>query len=176
MPFCVWLTGLPASGKSTIAEHLRKLLNERGIKVQILDSDELRKVLTPKPTYSLEERDWFYDVLVYIAKILYENGVNVIIAATGNKRAYRDKARNVIQNFLEVYVKCDLETCMKRDKKGIYELAKMGLASTVPGIQDPYEEPLNPELVLDTTSLEPKQCASLILGYLEKNSLLTSKK
>jgi len=172
MTFCIWLTGLPASGKTTIANELKKNLNKMNINAQILDSDELRKILTPKPTYSLEERDWFYSVLVYIAKLLYENDVNVIIAATGNKRAYRDLARKEIKNFIEIYVKCDLEICMKRDKKGIYELAKKGLTSTVPGIQDPYEEPLNPDLILDTTMLNPEECTRLIIEFLEKNHYL----
>jgi len=172
--FCIWLTGLPASGKSTIASLLKQALQKMGITVQVLDSDELRKVLTPKPTYSLEERDWFYSVLVYIAKLLVDNGVNVIIAATGNKRRYRDEARYQIKNFIEVYLKCDIETCMKRDKKGIYEAAKKGLASTVPGLQDPYEEPDNAELMLETNKLSPNQCVEHIINYLMTRDIIDS--
>ncbi|MDT7891624.1 MAG: adenylyl-sulfate kinase [Thermoproteota archaeon] len=174
--FCIWLTGLPASGKSTIASLLKNALQNMGISVQILDSDELRKILTPKPTYSLEERDWFYSVLVYIAKLLVDNGVNVIIAATGNKKRYRDEARSQIKNFIEVYLKCDIETCMKRDKKGIYEAAKKGLASTVPGLQDPYEESNNAELVLETNKLNPNECVEQIIDYLISRELINSKK
>lgn len=166
--FCIWLTGLPASGKTTIANLLKEILSEEEINVQILDSDELRKILTPKPSYSQEERDWFYEVLVYIARLLTNNGVNVIIAATGNKRKYREKARKEIENFIEVYLKCSLEVCMKRDIKGIYELAKKGISSTVPGIQDPYEESENVDLIVETDKIDPMSCARMIRQKLKE--------
>lgn len=166
--FCVWLTGLPASGKSTIAKELQSLLANLGIRSQILDSDELRKILTPNPTYTIEERDWFYNVLVYFAEVLYKNGVNVIIAATGNKRVHRENARKKIEGFVEVYLKCSLEVCMKRDRKGIYKLALEGKSKTVPGVQDPYEEPLFPELIIDTENSDPKECAEKILDFIKK--------
>ncbi len=166
--FCIWITGLPASGKSTIAKTLKEKLEQMGLRIQILDSDELRKILTPKPTYSKEERDWFYNVLVYIAKLLYDNGANVIIAATGNKRIYRENARRLIDNFIEVYLKCSLEVCMKRDRKGIYSLAEKGLSSTVPGLQDPYEEPTRPELTLETDKLGIEECAEKVIEFIKK--------
>ncbi|HDD69917.1 MAG TPA: adenylyl-sulfate kinase, partial [Candidatus Bathyarchaeota archaeon] len=115
--WCVWVTGLPGSGKSVVSEALHSLLERKGIHAQILASDALRKVLTPKPTYSLEERDIVYATLVYIAKLLTKNGVNVIIDATGNLRRYRENARKQITRFMEAYLECPLEVCFQRESK-----------------------------------------------------------
>jgi adenylylsulfate kinase len=173
--WCIWVTGLPGSGKSVVSEALHKLLKQRGTYAQLLSSDALRKVLTPKPKYTLEERDIVYDTLVYIAKLLTQNGVNVIIDATGNLRRYRDNARKQIRSFIEVYLECPLEVCIEREaKRGktyqapkqIYAKALKGKAPTVPGIGQPYEPPLNPEITIDTTKYTPKECAQKILNLI----------
>ncbi|MFN2243769.1 MAG: adenylyl-sulfate kinase, partial [Anaerolineae bacterium] len=116
--FALWLTGLPSSGKTTLAHALRRLLAERGIAVQILDSDELRRRLTPNPTYSAEERDWFYNIVTFLAELLTANGVNVLIAATASRQAYRQAARERIARLAEVYVECPPDVCRARDPKG----------------------------------------------------------
>jgi len=173
--WCVWVTGLPGSGKSVVSEALLKLLEERSIRVQLLASDALRKVLTPKPTYSLEERDIVYATLVYIAKLLTQNGVNVVIDATGNLRRYRESARKQIPRFIEAYLECPLDVCIQREaKRGktyqapkqIYAKAVEGKAPTVPGIGQPYEPPLNPEITIDATRHTPEQAAQKILQKL----------
>lgn len=161
--FAVWITGLPASGKSTLAKKLAKKLAEHGVKVQILESDELRRVLTPKPSYAEEERDDFYRALVYVGKLLTDNGVNVVFDATANKRKYRDAARKQIAKFLLVYAKCPLEVCMKRDPKGIYKAALEGRATTVPGLQAKYEEPEDAEVVVETDKEQPEEAVVKIL-------------
>jgi adenylylsulfate kinase len=175
--WCVWITGLPGSGKSVISEALLKLLNARGFNAQLLSSDTLRKIMTPNPTYSLEERDTVYATLVYIAKLLTQNGVNVVIDATGNLRRYRENARKQIFRFIEVYLECPLEVCTEREaKRGktyhapkqIYAKALKGEAPTVPGIGQPYEPPLNPEIRIDTVQHTPEQIAKKILKLLEK--------
>ncbi|MGQ9641865.1 MAG: adenylyl-sulfate kinase [Candidatus Bathycorpusculaceae bacterium] len=170
--WCVWVTGLPGSGKSVVSEALLKLLEERGVHAQLLSSDALRKVLTPKPTYTLKERDIVYATLVYIAKLLTQNEVNVIIDATGNLRRYRENARKQIQKFIEARLECPLEVCMKREAKRketrqapkqIYAKALNGKAPTVPGIGQPYEAPLNPEITLNTFKSSPEESAKKIL-------------
>ena len=182
--WCVWITGLPGSGKSTISRYLLKILEERKVHVQLLSSDMLREVMTPNPKYTVEERDAVYSTLVFIAELLVKNGVNVIIDATGNLRKYRENARKRIKRFVEVYLKCPLEVCMKREAKrkvrfhapkGIYRKAFSGESSTVPGLGAPYEEPLNPEVVVDSSKLPPESCASLISDKLCELSYLSSK-
>jgi len=173
--WCVWITGLPGSGKSVVSEALLKLLNKNGVHAQLLSSDALRKVLTPKPTYSLKERDIVYSTLVYIAKLLTQNGVNVIVDATGNLRRYRENARKEITQFMEAYLECPMEVCIQRETrrgktyqapKQIYAKALEGKAPTVPGIGEPYEPPLHPEVTIDTTRNTPEQAAHKILQKL----------
>lgn len=148
--FAVWVTGLPGSGKSTLSRIVREKLEKTGVRVTILESDELRTELMPNSSYGLDERELFYNVLAYLGKSLSENGVNVIFDATANLRKFREKARLSIKNFLEVYVRCPLEECIRRDPKGIYALARKGKATTVPGLQVEYEKPLAPEVIVDT--------------------------
>ncbi|HDI01928.1 MAG TPA: adenylyl-sulfate kinase [Candidatus Bathyarchaeota archaeon] len=168
--WAIWITGLPSSGKSTIAHLLVEKLSNMGIKVQVLESDELRRVLTPRPKYTEEERDWFYNVMAWIGWLLVRNGVNVIFDATANRRAYRERARRLIgaDRFMEVYVRCPIRVCMERDVKGIYKLALEGKASTVPGLQVPYEEPVKPDVVVDTDRMSPEECADVILRHILK--------
>jgi adenylylsulfate kinase len=170
--WCAWITGLPGSGKSVVSEALLKQLTQKGIRAQLLSSDALRRVVTPKPAYSVEERDMVYHALAYIAKLLTDNGVDVVIDATGNLRRYRENARKQISRFIEVYLRCPLRVCMKREAsrsethhapKDIYVRAVKGEASTVPGIGQPYEPPLNPEVILNTSKLTPEECAQKIM-------------
>jgi adenylylsulfate kinase len=169
--WCVWVTGLPGSGKSVISHELLKLLNKNNINAQILSSDSLRKILTPKPTYSLEERDVVYNTLAYIAALLAHNGVNVIIDATANLRRYRDALRIQIPKFLEVYVECPMEECIKREAKRketyqapkeIYSKGLEGKSQTVPGIGQPYEAPVQPEVTVNSFTSSPEQAAQKI--------------
>lgn len=146
--FALWITGLPASGKSTVTRALVRELASRGVAVAVLESDALRKVLTPHPTYSDEERDTFYGSMVYIGSLLVKHGVPVIFDATANRRAYRDAARNVIERFVEVYVDSPLDVCIARDPKGIYRKARSGESSSVPGVQASYEPPEHPDVVV----------------------------
>ncbi len=168
MVFAVWLTGIPSSGKSTIARELQRELSKLGIKVQILESDEVRKILTPNPRYDEYERDFFYRALAVIGKYLTDNGVSVIFDATAHKRLYREYARKLIRNFIEVYVYCPLEVAMKRDVKGLYSRALKGIIKTLPGLQVPYEEPVNPEVIVDTSRLSVRECVDEVVRCLEK--------
>lgn len=172
--FAIWITGLPSSGKTTIARYVTKRLrDDYTIPVVHLESDELRKFLTPDPNYSSEERDWFYEVLGKLAHLLTSNGVNVMIDATANKSQYRDKARASISRFLEIYVKCPIEICQQRDTKGIYRKAQEGKVQSVPGIQDPYEEPTTPEIVVRSDQTSPEEAATIILSSDKLSRLLS---
>jgi len=170
--WAVWITGLPSSGKSTIAKALRRGLEEQGVSVQILESDKVRRALTPRPSYTEGERETFYSALVYIGELLVNNGVNVIFDATANRRHYREEARRRIERFLEVYVKCPLKVCIARDAKGIYRRALKGEADTVPGLQADYEEPIEPEVTTDSTKESPEEAARRIIKALREKSFL----
>ncbi|MEM1530436.1 MAG: adenylyl-sulfate kinase [Candidatus Bathyarchaeia archaeon] len=171
--WCVWVTGLPGSGKSTVARLLADRLRAMGLHAYVLSSDALRRVITPNPKYSEEERDIIYGALVYIAKILTENGVNVIIDATGNRRRYREHARREIPLFMEAYIRCPLEVCIERESRRgadaygapreVYAKAFRGESKTVPGLGAPYEEPVNPEVTVDSDKLSPEECAERVL-------------
>ena len=173
MPFVLWLTGIPASGKSTIAKMLKFKLEQENVKVAVLESDEIRKVLTPNPKYTEEERDWFYSTLIWISSLLYRNGINVIIDATAHKRTYREKARSLFgKDFIEVYLRCPLKVAMKRDPKGLYKRALRGEIKTLPGLQVPYEEPCNPELIVDTSKEAPNEIVKKIILFLRSSGYL----
>lgn len=170
MSWVLWITGLPGSGKSTVALKVKALLPE----VTILQMDELRKTVTPVPTYSDEEREHVYRALVYTAKTLYEAGHNVIIDATGNRRSWRLLARDLIPDYMEVYLECPVELCVKREKTrldthaapaGIYEKGKEGWP--VPGINVPYEEPDKPEIIIDAEKEPPDKAAERIVRLID---------
>lgn len=166
MAFAVWFTGLPGSGKTAIASRTAAILRKKGIDIRILQLDEIRRVLTPSPKYTDEERDIVYASIGYMAKLLTESGVNVFIDATANKRKYRDTARKIIPRFAEVFVRCPLSICMEREArrkavfspKGIYKKSARA-GATVPGVNVPYEEPLLPEIVIDTDKTKPDESA-----------------
>lgn len=164
--FAIWITGLPASGKSTITRALVRELAARGLDPAVLESDELRRVLTPRPTYSEDEREQFYRSMAYIGTILARHGVPVIFDATANRRAYRAAARDAISRFVEVYVDCPWDICVARDPKGIYRRAQTGQASTVPGVQAPYERPHRADLVLSGRG-DPVEAARTIVRALD---------
>ena len=165
--FAVWLTGLPASGKSSITRELVKQLQARGVTAVVLESDAMRKVLTPEPSYSGEERDRFYRALASIGEVITRSGTNVIFDATANRREYRDRARRLINKFIEVYVACPLEVCAKRDPKGLYARAALKKTTTMPGLQAAYEPPLKPDLTLDGQA-PPETGAVLVLDKLKQ--------
>ena len=170
IPSCaIWITGLPASGKSTIARALKPQLEASGLTVEVLESDEVRRVLTPEATYSQAERALLYRALALMGAKLVAHGVTVIFDATATKRVYRDFARNLIPRFIEVAVECPLETCMQRDYKGTYQRGQRSESSTVPGLQEPYEAPLHPALTVDTTKMLVNEAVQNIVALVRQN-------
>jgi len=168
----VWITGLPASGKSTLARALNTQLVERGVNAAVLESDALRRVISDQPRYDPQDRDAFYRLLAYIGALLTEHGVPVIFDATANRREYRDRARQEIPRFLEVYMECPLETCMARDPKGIYRQAREGAAANVPGLQAAYEPPDAPDVLVAGDAESPGAAAARVVAKLIEKAYL----
>jgi adenylylsulfate kinase len=173
MSWVVWFTGLPGCGKTTIAQRVKVRLEEEGVDVKVLELDEIRRVITPEPTYTDQEREVVYASLAYMAMLLSEAGTNVIVDATANKRRYRDLARRLIPNFAEVYVKASLKACIERERgrkaayspKGIY--ARAGdRGATVPGVDVAYEEPVDPGVVVDAERFGPDQNAEAVASWI----------
>jgi len=182
MSWAIWITGLPGSGKTTIAQKLHDTLGDIDIDVdvKVLELDEIRRFITPVPSYTEEEREIVYASLVYMAKLLViECGKPVIIDATANRRRYRARARESIPNFAEVYVKCSLEACMKREHARIavhapnfiYKKA-VDEGAPVPGVNVPYEEPLNPEVIVDTERMSVEECAAKVKEFIVEKGWL----
>jgi adenylylsulfate kinase len=165
--FAIWITGRPGSGKSTLTRAVAARLAARGIDVAVLESDELRQVLTPRATYGAAERDDFYRALAHVGALLVEHGVPVIVDATANLRRYRDRARERLGRFVEVYVDTPLDECVRRDPKGLYRQAAAGGTATLPGVQAPYEAPEHPEVHVDGVREPPDEAARRVCERLE---------
>ena len=146
----IWLTGLPSSGKSTIAEALAGKLRGMGYKVERLDGDVIRTNLWKELGFSKEDRDENIRRVVFLAGLLTRNGIMTITTFISPYRELRQHARESIGTFIEVYVKCPVEVCMQRDPKGLYKKALAGEIKNFTGISDPYEEPLNPEVLIES--------------------------
>jgi adenylylsulfate kinase len=170
--FAIWVTGLPASGKTAIARVLKNRLATSGFQIEVLESDVVRQVLTPEPTYSPEERAIFYRALAFCGARLAAHGVPVIFDATANRQVYRDLARSLILRFIEVAVVCPLDICRQRDYKGTYQKGLAKQSATVPGLQEPYEAPRSAEVEVDTAVLTPGQAADKVLDLLRERGYL----
>ena len=168
--FAIWITGLPASGKSTISGALVAKLKRRGVAVAVLESDVLRRVLGHG--YDEAGRASFYDAMTWIGSLLVRNGVSVVFDATANKRAFRERARREIVDFIEVWVDTPLEVCMERDPKGIYGAAREGKADAVPGLQDAYEPSDKPDIVVHGDSEDPEAAADRIIEKIRESGFI----
>ncbi len=164
----VWFTGLSGAGKSTIAEALAKVLKERGRKVEIMDGDIVRTNLSKGLGFSKEDRDINIRRIGFVCDLLARNGVVAIAAAISPYREIRDENRANTENFLEVYVECSIEELTRRDVKGLYEKALKGEIKNFTGISDPYEEPLNPEVTLNSETQTEEESLKILTAKLEE--------
>ncbi|MHC1580001.1 MAG: adenylyl-sulfate kinase [Candidatus Alkanophagales archaeon] len=166
--FTLWFTGLPCSGKTTLADAVAEELRRRGLRVERLDGDVVRRTLSRDLGFSREDREENIRRVAFVAKLLTRNGVAVLTSFVSPYRKMREEARREIGDFVEVYVKCPLEVCMQRDVKGMYKRALAGEIENFTGVSDPYEEPLNPEIVVETDKESVEACVNKILRKLEE--------
>ncbi|HZS46174.1 MAG TPA: adenylyl-sulfate kinase [Blastocatellia bacterium] len=166
----IWFTGLSGAGKSTLAEALAPELRERGLRVEILDGDEVRTNLSKGLGFSKEDRDTNIRRIGYVARLLARNGAIAITAAISPYREIRDEIREAAEGegipFVEVYAKCSISTLADRDVKGLYRKALVGEIKNFTGISDPYEPPINPEIVVETDKETVSQSLDRIIDYL----------
>lgn len=172
--FVIWLTGLPGSGKTTIARGLEKELEVRGLKFEVFDGDDVRRNLSKGLGFSKEDRDTHNKRVIYVCKLLTRNGVNAIVSLISPYRSTRAYARKQLPKLLEVYLKCSIEECIRRDPKGLYKRALAGEIKNMTGIQDPYEEPQNPEVILNTEHDSSKYNIQKVLVKLKELSYIRS--
>ncbi len=174
--FVLWFTGLSGSGKTTLATRLSEYFNNGGKKIEILDGDEIRKGLSKDLGFSKEDREKHNERVIYVAKLLARNGVITLVPLISPYREIREKARQEIDNFVEIYIRCPIDVLIKRDPKGLYKKALAGEITNLTGLQDTYEEPLNPDLVIDTDKHSIDESLRMIVDYLDGRGLLDGSK
>jgi 3',5'-nucleoside bisphosphate phosphatase len=165
---CVWLTGLSGSGKSTIARIAAGELRDRGHRVEVLDGDDVRQNLCAGLGFSREDRDINVRRIAWVSNLLSRNGVVTFVAAVSPFRGARNQARAMMgERFVEVHVRASVDECERRDVKGLYEKARAGEIQSFTGVSDPYEEPLSPELLIDTEEETPQRSAERLIKLVE---------
>lgn len=172
----VWLTGLPSSGKSTIAHNVEKKLWEKGVKTYTFDGDNIRHGLCSDLGFTKQDRDENLRRVAEVIKLFLDAGIVVLAAFVSPLREQREKLRKIIgeQDFLEIYCRCPVEICEMRDPKGMYKKARLGEIKEYTGISSPYEEPINPDLVIDTHILSLEESTAKLLMLIEDKISLSN--
>lgn len=170
----VWFTGLPSSGKSTIAGLVEQRLHQLGVHTYLLDGDNVRHGLNRDLGFSPRDREENIRRVGEVAKLFVDAGLIVLVAFVSPYRRDRDRARALLEpgEFIEVYVRCPVEVCARRDPKGLYRRARRGELAEFTGVSAPYEEPLRPELVLDSDRCPPEECAARVVDYLRQRGIV----
>lgn len=170
----LWFTGLSGSGKTTIAKEVARILKEQDYKVEHLDGDEVREYLCRDLGFSKEDRDENIRRISYVAKLLTRNGIITLCSFISPYRKAREEARSLIGDFVEIYVNAPLKVCEARDVKGLYAKARAGEIPAFTGISDPYEQPLDPEIALNTDHTDVNRCVEKIISYLMAKKYLNT--
>ena len=174
--FTIWLTGLSGAGKTTVAQSIVNELKASDVNIELLDGDEVRTNLSKGLGFSKEDRDTNIRRIGYVSRLLSRNGVGVIASAISPYREIRDEVRESITSdgseFIEVYVQCPIEVLVERDVKGLYKKALAGEIGEFTGVSDPYEEPLNPEVIVNTDRESIGESANRIIAALDARGLL----
>ncbi|WP_369900443.1 adenylyl-sulfate kinase [Bacillus manliponensis] len=173
--FVLWFTGLSASGKSTVANAVARKLFEKKIGNYVLDGDNIRHGLNKDLGFSESDRTENIRRIGEVAKLFVDNGTIVLTAFISPFREDRKQVRDILEigEFIEVFVKCPIEECEKRDPKGLYKKARSGEIKQFTGIDSPYEEPLNPEVVVETNRYSVEECAEQVISYLQERGLIS---
>ena len=170
--FCLWFTGLPCSGKTTVADAVAEVLKKNGLKVERLDGDIVRKSLTRDLGFSKEDRDKNIERVTFVAKLLSRNEVATLVSFVSPYIKARDNARKECTNFVEAFVDCPVEECETRDVKGMYAKARQGIIKDFTGVDDPFEVPPNPELVLNSKEETLEESTAKVISKLEELRLI----
>ena len=165
--FTLWFTGLSGAGKTTISNSVEQEFKRLGLKVEHLDGDIVRRYLSRDLGFTKEDRAKNIERVTFVASLLTKYGVATLVSFISPYCEKRREAREMIGQFIEVYVKCPLDVCEKRDVKGLYKKARTGEIEYFTGVTDPYEEPENAEIVVETDTMNVTQCTEAILKYLE---------
>lgn len=173
--FLLWFTGLSGSGKSTVSVPVAKALKKAGCKVEVLDGDIVRMNLSKGLGFSKEDRDINVRRIGFVGGMLSRNGVIALTAAISPYRATRESIRDQTVNFIEVFVDCPVEVCAERDVKGLYEKAYKGEIANFTGVSDPYEAPVDPEIVLKTHEESIEESVDKVMTYLVENGYISQK-
>lgn len=171
--FTIWFAGLPCSGKSTISIILAEIIRKERGKIEIMDGDVVRTNLSKGLGFSREDRETNLNRIAYVCNLLTRNGVPVVAAAISPFENCREWARDLIgENYIEVFARCPLEKCIERDVKGMYKKALAGEIKGFTGIDDPFDEPSDPEIICDTDKETPEESAAKIVTYLREHGYL----
>jgi len=171
--FVAWIEGLPSSGKTTLSQKVAERLRAAGWKAEILDGDEVRQMFSPELGFSRKDREFHARRVSYVARMLARNGVAVIVAMITPYETSRQAARATAGGrFTEIWLKCPVEVCRKRDPKGLYSGSPALHGTRLTGVDDPFEEPLNPDLVVDTATASVDECTRRILQHLTQRGFL----
>ena len=170
--FVLWFTGLPCSGKTTLANIVAFEIKKMGFLVERLDGDIIRKSLTKDLGFSRKDRETNLERISFVAKLLSRNGVVVLASFISPYKNIREKIRTEVTNFIEIYVKCSSKKCAKRDIKGMWKLAKEGKIKNFTGWDGEYQIPLNPEIILNTEKETVNQSSERVINYLKQRKLI----
>lgn len=168
----LWLTGLSGAGKTTIACALAQELKQRNYPTELLDGDVIRNHLSQGLGFSKQDRDTNVRRIGFVAELLSRNGIIAIVAAISPYRQVREELKKTSTNLIEIYVQAPLAVCESRDVKGLYALARAGQIQHFTGISDPYEQPINPDIICQTHQFTVEQCVRQVLRYLETQGLI----
>jgi len=166
--FCLWITGLPSSGKTSLARALIPLLRARGWNVELLDGDEVRQGLSADLGFDRTAREAHARRVTFVAKVLARNGAIPIVALISPYATSRAHARAEVGRFVEIYLDTPIEVCEQRDVKGLYKKARLGLLKEFTGVDDPYEVPVHPDIRVDTVHQTPEESARFVMAELDR--------